>query len=458
MSILIRGGTIVTDQTSYRSDILTHQGRIQEIGENLGAPAGSKTIDATGCLVMPGGVDPHTHMQLPVMDTIVADDFYTGSCAALAGGTTTFIDFAIPKKGGTLTAALEQWQRWGKESACDYSLHMTIVEWNKKISQEMELLTLKHGITSFKFYMAYKNAIMVSDEELIAGFLRCKGIGALPMVHAENGDLVLVLQQLLKAKGERTPRSHPLSRPSQVEGEATNRAITIAEMTGSPLYVAHVSCQEASEAITKAQARGVPIVGETLPSYLTLDDSVYSSSDFDFAAGHVMSPPLRPKRHSDALWGAIEAETLTILSTDHCPFTREQKRVGVEDFTKIPNGTGTIEDRLAILWHEGVRGGRITQQQFVALTSTNAAKTFNLYPQKGCIQQGADADLLIFDPTKSHTISAKTHHQQNDFSLFEGRTITGSVVHTISQGRHLYNDGKLIANKGEGRFLPRFNK
>ncbi|MBT3234673.1 MAG: dihydropyrimidinase [Bdellovibrionales bacterium] len=455
MAILIKGGEVVTCERSFRADILCLDQTITQIGEEIGPPSGCHVIDAAGALVMPGGVDPHTHLQLPVMDTVVADDFLTGSQAAIAGGTTTFIDFAIPEKGGTLTDALQQWQSWGEASACDYSLHMTIVEWNKKISKEMELLTLKHGITSFKFYLAYKNAIMVNDEELIAGFMRCKEIGALPMVHAENGDLVYIKQQLLKAKGVTGPSGHPISRPSCVEGEATLRAITIAELIKTPLYVAHVSCQEACDAIHAAQTRGLPIIGETLPSYLTLDDSVYQSKDFDFAAGHVMSPPLRPKGHSDRLWQGVTNGELTVISTDHCPFTKEQKRMGTNDFTKIPNGTGTIEDRLAILWHQGVNSGKITPEQFVALTSTNAAKTFNLYPRKGSIQVGADADLLIFDPTKNRTISAATHHQNNDFNLFEGKNIQGSVVHTIVGGRHLFNDGKLLANKGEGRFLSR---
>ena len=453
--LLIRGGTLVTADGRRRADLLCRDGLIAALGENLEASPGADLIDAGGCFVMPGGIDPHTHMQLPMMGTVVADDFFTGTAAAAAGGTTTIIDFVGPEKGQSPIEALAVWQDWASKAAVDYGFHMTVSWWGPQFSQEMEALVREHGIASFKFFLAYKGGLMLPDEDLIAGFLRCRELGALPQVHAENGELIAYLQAKLLAEGVTSPLGHALSRPSQCEGEATTRAIAIAETLDVPLYVVHVSAAEAARAIAEAQSRGVQVIGETLPGFLVIDDSVYRSDDFDFAAGHVMSPPYRPRGHQEALWRAVEDGTLSTTGTDHCCFTRAQKRLGLDRFTKIPNGCGGVEERLPVLWHLGVNGGRISPEQFVALTSTHAAKTFGLWPRKGGLEIGADADVVVLDPARTKTLSAATQHQNTDFSVWEGRTVQGVVTHTLSRGKRLWSDGDLRAEAGHGRYLPR---
>ncbi|MDR3439773.1 dihydropyrimidinase [Telmatospirillum sp.] len=453
--ILIRGGLLVTDQNSRRADLLCHDGRIAAIGETLEAPAGATIIDAGGCLVMPGGVDPHTHMQLPMMGTVVADDFFTGTAAAAAGGTTTILDFVGPDRAQSPLDALAVWHERARQATIDYGFHMTVSWWGDRFSSEMASLVHDHGVTSFKFFLAYKGGLMLPDEDILAAFLRCRELGALPQMHAENGELIAYLQAKLRTEGVLSPKGHALSRPSQCEGEATGRAITMAEIVDVPLYVVHVSTAEAAEAIAKAQSRGVRVIGETLPGFLAIDDSVYSNPDFDIAAGHVMSPPYRPAGHPEALWRAVETGVLSITGTDHCCFTRAQKRLGADDFTKIPNGCGGVEDRMNMLWELGVRTGRLSPERFVALTSANAARIFNLWPRKGALQVGADADIAIFDPARGKTIQAATQHQNTDFSVWEGRRIAGSVVHTLAGGRHVWADGDLRAKPGSGRYLAR---
>jgi dihydropyrimidinase len=319
----------------------------------------------------------------------------------------------------------------------------------------MAVLVKEHGVSSFKFFLAYKGRLMLDDAELLAGFARCRELGALVQVHAENGELIDYLQNRVLGDGETSPLGHALSRPSQCEGEATLRAITIADVVGVPLYVVHVSAAQAAGAIEDAIRRGAKVIGETLPNFLGIDDSVYRATDFDVAAGHVMSPPYRPKEHQHALWHAIATGTLSTTGTDHCCFTKAQKRLGLGDFTKIPNGCGGVEDRLHVLWHLGVNGGRLTPERFVALTSTNAARVFNLWPRKGALRVGADADVIVLDPERSRTLSAATQHQRTDFSVWEGLRIKGAVVHTVAGGRHIWADGDLRAETGRGRFLPR---
>lgn len=296
---------------------------------------------------------------------------------------------------------------------------------------------------------------MLSDEEIIAGFLRCRELGALAQIHAENGELIAHLQAKMLEAGITAPLGHVLSRPPQCEGEATGRAIAIAETLDVPLYVVHVSVAQAVHAIAEARGRGVKVTGETLPGFLAIDDSVYSNADFDFAAGHVMSPPYRAKEHQDVLWHALQTGVLSTTGTDHCCFTKEQKRLGLDNFKKIPNGCGGIEDRLHVLWHLGVNSGRISPEQFVALTSSNAAKTFNLWPRKGRLEVGADADVIVLDPGRTRTLSAATQHQKTDFSVWEGMTVKGVVIHTLSRGRQVWADGELRAEPGAGRYLPR---
>ena len=452
--LLIRGGTVVNADGSRRVDLLCREGRIAALGEDLDI-TGAEVIDAGGCFVMPGGIDPHTHMQLPMMGTVVADDFESGTIAAAVGGTTTILDFVGPEKGQSPLDALKQWQHWAAKAVIDYGFHMTVSWWGPRFAAEMEMLVREHGITSFKFFLAYKGGLMLPDDDLIAGFQRCRELGALPQVHAENGDLIAYLQEKLLADGITGPLGHALSRPSLCEGEATGRAIALAETVGVPLYVVHVSAAEAVQAIAAAQARGVAVIGETLPGFLAIDDSVYRSDDFDVAAGHVMSPPYRPKGHQAALWAGVQNGTLSTTGTDHCCFTKAQKRLGVERFTRIPNGCGGVEERMSVLWDLGVNTGRLTPERFVALTSANAAKTFGLWPRKGQLAVGADADVIVLDPTRTKTLTAATQRQATDFSVWEGREVRGVILHTLSRGDRVWSDGDWRAGPGRGRYVPR---
>jgi dihydropyrimidinase len=453
--VLVRGGTVVTEVGRRRADVLCRDGRIAALGEGLHAAQDAEIVDAGGCFVMPGGIDPHTHMQLPMMETVVADDFFTGTAAAAAGGTTTILDFVGPDPGQSPLDALAVWRDRAAKAAVDYGFHMTVSWWGESFAAAMETLVREHGIGSFKFFLAYKGRLMLPDEHLIAGFVRCRELGALPQVHAENGELIAHLQHKVLSEGVTGPRGHVLSRPPQCEVEATLRAVTMAELLQVPLYVVHVSAAGAAEAIGAARARGAKIVGETLPGFLAIDESVYADPDFDVAAGHVMSPPYRPREYQDALWQALKDGVLSTTGTDHCCFTRAQKRLGQDDFTKIPNGCGGVEDRLHVLWHLGVNGGRLTPERFVALTSVNAAKVFNLWPRKGSLEVGADADVIVLDPHRSKTLSAATQHQNTDFSVWEGFRVSGAVVHTLARGRHVFADGDLRAERGSGHYLPR---
>jgi dihydropyrimidinase len=319
----------------------------------------------------------------------------------------------------------------------------------------MGTLTKEHGVNSFKHFMAYKGAIMADDEVLVNSFTRARELGAICTVHAENGELVFHLQRELLKQGIVGPEGHPLSRPPAVEGEAADRAIRIAQVLDVPLYVVHNSCEDSLKAITRARLEGQRVFGEVLAGHLLIDDSVYRHADWDFAAHHVMSPPFRPKQHQEALWRGLQAGMLQTTATDHCCFCTPQKRMGHDDFTKIPNGTGGVEDRMHVLWHHGVNTGRLTPNEFVAITSTNAAKIFNIYPRKGAIEIGADADLVVWDPTKERTISKKTHHQKIDFNIFEGMTVRGINVATLSQGKVVYKDGDVRTQKGVGRYVDR---
>ena len=455
MSTLIRGGTVVDSETSYRADVLLADGKIAAIGEGLEAPVGATVVDAGDRLVMPGGIDPHTHMQLPFMGTVASDDFYTGTAAGLAGGTTSIIDFVIPNPQQSLMEAYQTWRGWAEKASADYGFHVAITWWDESVHRDMGTLAQEHGVASFKHFMAYKNAIMCDDEALVSSFSRCMELGALPTVHAENGELVFRLQKQLIAQGITGPEGHPLSRPPAVEGEAANRAIRIAEVLGTPLYVVHVSAEQALEAIARARNEGQRVFGEVLAGHLLIDDSVYRNPDFTFAAGHVMSPPFRPKHHQDALWAGLQAGHLHTTATDHCCFCAPQKAAGKNDFTKIPNGCAGIEDRMSVLWHYGVGSGRLTPSEFVRITSTNAAQIFGLYPRKGAMRVGADADVVVWDGSGSRTISAKTHHQNIDFNVFEGRTVTGIATHTFARGRLSWVEGDLRAERGHGRYLHR---
>ncbi len=455
MAMLIRGGTVVTADAQMRADVLCDGGKIIAVGEKLDAPAGTEVIDAGGQYVMPGGIDPHTHMELPFMGTVASEDFYTGTAAGLAGGTTMIIDFVIPNPQEPLLDAYRKWRGWAEKAASDYSFHVAVTWWDESVHRDMGTLVREHGVNSFKHFMAYKNAIMAEDEVLVNSFSRAWELGALCTVHAENGELVYHLQRKLIAQGITGPEGHPLSRPPEVEGEAANRAIRIAQVLGVPLYIVHVSAKESLEAITRARNEGQRVYGEVLAGHLVIDDSVYRHPDFETAAAYVMSPPFRPKEHQEALWRGLQSGNLQTTATDHCCFCAPQKAAGKGDFTKIPNGTGGIEDRMAVIWDRGVNTGRLTPSEFVAITSTNTAKIFNLYPRKGAIAVGADADIVVWDPKGTRTISVKTHHQNVDFNIFEGMTVTGVPSHTISQGKLVWKQGQLMAVRGAGRHIDR---
>jgi dihydropyrimidinase len=404
---------------------------------------------------MPGGIDPHTHMQLPFMGTTTMDDFFTGTAAGMAGGTTTIIDFVIPNPQQSLIEAYQTWRGWAEKAASDYSFHMAITWWDESVKHDMGTLVKEEGINSFKHFMAYKNAIMCDDETLVNSFKRSLELGAMPTVHAENGELVFLLQKEVAALGIMGPEGHPLSRPPTVEGEAANRAIAIADVLNVPIYVVHVSCIESAEAIARARARGQRVYGEVLAGHLVVDDSVYRHPDFATAAAHVMSPPFRPKNHQEALWRGLQSGNLHTTATDHCTFCAAQKAAGKDDFSKIPNGTGGVEERLAVIWDAGVNTGRLTPSEFVAITSANTAKLFNIYPQKGSVSVGADADLVVWDPEGTKTLSVKTQHSKGDYNIFEGRTVRGIPSHTISQGKLVFVNGDLRAQRGAGRYIKR---
>jgi len=453
--LFIRGGTVVNADRAFRADVLCEDGNIVAVGENLSVPADATVVDAGGQYVMPGGIDPHTHMQLPFMGTTTMDDFFTGTAAGLAGGTTTIIDFVIPSPQQSLMEAYQTWRGWAEKSAADYSFHMAITWWDESVKHDMGTLVREEGINSFKHFMAYKNAIMCDDETLVNSFKRSLELGAMPTVHAENGELVFLLQKEVTGLGIMGPEGHPMSRPPTVEAEAANRAIAIAEVLNVPIYVVHVSCQESAEAIARARARGQRVYGEVLAGHLVVDDSVYRHPDFATAAAHVMSPPFRPKSHQEALWRGLQSGNLHTTATDHCTFCAAQKAAGKDDFSKIPNGCGGIEERLAVIWDAGVNTGRLTPSEFVAITSANTAKLFNIYPQKGSVSVGADADLVVWDPEGSKTLSVKTQHSKGDFNIFEGRTVRGIPTHTVSQGKLVFVQGDLRAERGVGRYIKR---
>ena len=452
MSKVIKGGTVVTADRTYKADVKIDGERIAEIGEDL---AGDEYVDAEGAYVIPGGIDPHTHLEMPFMGTTAAETFESGTWAAAAGGTTMLIDFCLPGADGSIRNAIQEWHRKSAPQICaDIGYHMAITGWNETIFNEMRD-AVEMGVNSFKHFMAYKGALMVEDDELYASFCRCKELGALPMVHAENGDIVAELQQKYFAQGITGPEGHAYSRPPEVEGEAANRAIVIADAASVPLYIVHVSCEQAHEAIRRARQKGMRVYGEPLIQFLTLDESEYFDKDWDHAARRVMSPPFRSKEHQDGLWNGLAAGSLQVVATDHAAFTTEQKRMGRDNFMTIPNGTGGLEERLAVLWTRGVETGRLTPNEFVAATSTNIAKILNIYPKKGALVPGADADIAIWDPKIGKTLSATTQKSVLDYNVFEGMQVTAQPRYTMSRGEVIWAWGQNSQPQpGRGRFVP----
>lgn len=453
MSKVVKGGTIVTADRTYEADVLIEGEKIVDIGPNL---QGDETIDAGGAYVIPGGIDPHTHMQMPFMGTTAAETFESGTFAAASGGTTMVVDFVLPGEDGSLVNAMDDWDRKSFPQICtDISYHVAVVGWNETIFNEMAQI-VSRGVNTFKHFMAYKGALMVHDDEMFASFQRCAALGAMPLVHAENGDIIAELQQKFMAEGTTGPEGHAFSRPPEVEGEAANRAIMIADAAGVPLYIVHVSCEQAHEAIRRARQKGMRVYGEPLVQHLTLDESEYFNKSWDYAAQRVMSPPFRSKEHQDGLWNGLAAGSLQVVATDHCAFTTEQKRMGLKGFPMIPNGTGGLEDRLAMLWTQGVETGRLTMNEFVAVTSSNIAKILNIYPTKGAIERGADADVCVWDPTISKTISATTQKSIIDYNVFEGQKVTAQSRYTISRGDVIWAYGQNSQPQpGRGRFVKR---
>ncbi|KAI6187332.1 Amidohydro-rel domain-containing protein [Aphelenchoides besseyi] len=461
--ILIRNGTVVNDDSMFRADVLCENGKITAVGLDITVPENCREVDATDRLILPGGIDPHTHFQMPFMGQVACDDFEHGTRAALSGGTTMIIDFIIPSKQQTPLEAYTQWRGWADPKVCcDYALSCALTSWNDETTPtEMRTLTEPdYGINSFKFFLAYKDVFMVRDDEFFRGLKRCREIGALARVHAENGDVIHEKQQELLALGITGPEGHPQSRPEELEAEATNRACVLAAEANCPLYVVHVMSKGAADVIAQHRQRGNVVFGEPIAAGLALWGEHYFASNWDHAAAYILSPPLsRNSNTPEVLMDLLACGQLHLTGTDNCTFTCQQKRAGLSDFTKIPNGVNGVEDRLSIIWEKGVRTGKLDPMRFVAVTSTTAAKIFNCYPQKGRIAVDADADIVIWNPNSSRRISAKTHHHKHDFNIFEGMIVHGTADVTITGGRIAWIDGQLNVEAGSGRFisLPPFS-
>jgi len=454
--VLIKNGTVVTSAQQYIADIYIEDELIHTIGKNLAAHfSAKKTIDASDCFIFPGGIDAHTHMDLPFMGTFSSDDFASGTLAGLYGGTTTIIDFAMQKQGESLNAALSLWHDKARGKAvADYAFHMAVTDFNAHTKAEIKDLILKEGISSFKIFMAYKGALMVDDRQTIALFEEVKKFGGLVIAHAENGDLVDHLVAQYRAQKKLSPKYHVLSRPALAEAEATGRIIDLAYQGDHPLYIVHLTCEEALMRVREATKRNQKVQVETCVQYLLLDESLYFQEGFE-GAKYVMSPPLRKAKDRDALWAAINQNLVHTVATDHCPFCMEQKNKGALDFSKIPNGAPGIEHRLELMFSEGVLKNKISLQKFVELTATAPAKIFGLAPRKGTISVGSDADLVIFDPQIKHTISAKTHHMNCDYSAYEGFMVQGQVRTTLLRGQVVIENRQACVNQGFGQYLPR---
>src|SRR5262247_2504358 len=454
MKTLIKNGTVVTATDQYKGDILVEDETISVIGTALDMHA-DKVIDAAGKYVLPGGIDVHTHLDMPFGGATSADDFETGTIAAAHGGTTSIVDFAIQYKGQTLHHAWETWMKKAEGRAViDYGFHMIMTDLNDQTEQEMDAL-VKQGVTSFKLFMAYRGIFMLDDGSIFKALLRTWQNGGTICMHAENGDVIDVLVQRALKAGHTAPKYHALTRPARAEAEATHRAIALAEMAEVPIYIVHLSAAEALQMVTEARDRGLPAYAETCPQYLFLSYDNYEEPGFE-GAKYVMSPPLRAKETQSRLWRGLAFDDLQVISTDHCPFCmKEQKTLGRNDFSKIPNGAPGIETRMSLVYDGGVRTGRISLNRFVELTSTSPAKIFGLFPRKGTIAPGSDADIVIFDPEKKVRLSARTLHMKVDYNPYEGRQVTGAADTVLSRGRPVIENGKFVGKPGAGSFLKR---
>lgn len=460
MKRLIKNGKIVTAADTYFGDILIDNGIVVRIGASLDEED-AEIIDASGCYVFPGGIDPHTHLDMPFGGTVTKDDFQTGTIAAAFGGTTTIVDFCLTSKNKPLKQAVETWHKKAQDKAViDYGFHLMIAELNNEVLEELPQIIDEEGITSLKVFMAYKHILQADDETLFKTLLTAKEHGALVMVHAENGDVIQYLTEKALAEGKTEPIFHALTRPPAAEGEATGRAAYLTEIADSQLYVVHVTCAEAVWKIAEARKKGLKVFGETCPQYLLLDQSYLEKPDFE-GAKYVWSPPLREQWNQAVLWDALRNGQLQTIGSDQCSFDfKGQKELGREDFTKIPNGGPMIEDRFSLLYSEGVRKGRISLNQFVDVISTASAKLFGLFPKKGTIAVGSDADIVIFDPNVERTISVDTHHMNVDYNAFEGMKVTGVPVSVMCRGEFVIRDKQFVGKPGFGQYLrrSRFNQ
>lgn len=455
MKKIIKNGTIVTAADTYQADILIENEKVKAIGQDL-SDVYAEVIDASGLYVFPGGIDPHTHMEMPFGGTVTKDDFETGTIAAAHGGTTTIIDFCLTEKGKTLKSALNKWhQKANNKAVIDYGFHLQVVEANESVLEEIPQVIEEEGVTSFKVFMAYKNVLQADDETLYQTLTTAKEHGGFVMVHAENGDVIEHLTKEALKNGNTEPIYHALTRPPELEGEATGRAAKLTALADSQLYVVHVTCKEAVEQIAEARSKGFRVFAETCPQYLVLDQSYLDQDDFE-GAKYVWSPPLRDKSNQEVLWNALKSGQIQTIGSDHCSFDFVgQKDLGKGDFTKIPNGGPFVEDRFSVLFSEGVKKGRISLNQFVDMVSTQAAKLFGLFPNKGTIAPGVDADIVLFDPNVERTISANTHHSAVDYSALEGMKVTGEPVTVLSRGKYVVKDKEFVGKPGSGKFLKR---
>jgi dihydropyrimidinase len=454
-STLFKNGTVVTAERTFAADILIDGEKIRDIAPSLPAEQAGRVIDAAGMLLLPGGIDVHTHLDMPFGGTTSCDDFETGTRAAAFGGTTTLIDFAIQPKGTKMRDALDIW--WKKadgRASIDYGLHMIVTDLGEAGLEDMDSL-VGEGVASFKLFMAYPGVLMVDDATIFQALGRTAKNGALICMHAENGGVIDVIVRRALAEGKTAPIYHALTRPVTAEAEAVHRAIAMAEIAGAPVYIVHLSSEDALNEVREARDRGLPVFAETCPQYLLLNIEEMQRPGFE-SAKYVFTPPLREKHHPPKLWEGLKHDHLQVVSTDHCPFCfADQKSLGKDDFTKIPNGGPGVENRLQLLYHHGVNLGRLSLNRFVELVATTPAKLFGLFPRKGTLAPGSDADIVVWDPNANHTITAKTHHMRVDYSMFEGFTVKGNAKVVMSRGEVLVDDGSYLGRPGRGQFLKR---